>query len=185
LRFLYKNWTKEKRKTSERFFSLVRNKKMPRSTLRNEAKLPKIERSVEIQASKDRVWDIVSDLENEGEYWYGTREVKTIFQNGNEIDREITQNFRNHKILQKAILRPKESIEIRYLKGLTEGVKIISIESLEEDRQRVKALWDVHFTGLYRLATPFIKRHTENGTIHALERIKRTAEAMPAQTSKA
>lgn len=144
--------------------------------------MPKIEQSIEIHASKDRVWDIVSDLENEGEYWYGTKGARTISRNGNEIEREITQNFRNHRILQKAILRPKESVEIRYLKGLTEGVKMISIQSLAEDLQRVRTIWDVHFTGIYKLATPFIKRHTLNGTIHALERIKKTAEATAART---
>ena len=138
--------------------------------------MPKIERSTEIFASKDTVWDIISDFEKEGDYWYGTKQARTISKNGNEIDREITQNFRNHKILQKAILRPKESVEVHYLKGLTEGVKTLSIEASGENRVKLKAFWDVHFTGIYRLASPFIKRHTENGTIHALERIKEAAE---------
>ncbi len=147
--------------------------------------MPKIEESIEIQATQDRVWNIISDLENEGEYWYGTRDVRILSRNGNEIDREIAQNFRNHKIAQKVILRPKESVEIRYLKGLTEGVKVLSIESIGEDRQRLKAFWDVHFTGIYWLATFLVKRHTRNGTLHALERIKQTAEAIPTQSANA
>jgi hypothetical protein len=147
--------------------------------------LTRIEESIEIQASKERVWNIISDLENEGEYWYGTRDTRIISRNGNEVEREITQNFRNHKILQKAILRPKESVEIHYLKGITEGVKVVSIQSLSEDRQKLTASWDVHFTGIYKLAEPIIKRHTLSGTVHALQRIKESAEAISASSTQA
>gem|GEM_PF-233872 len=141
--------------------------------------MPKIEHTIDIQATKDRVWEIISDLENEPEYWYGTKEVRTISKEGNIVDREITQNFRNHKIKQRAILRPKDSVEIQYLKGLTEGVKVVSIESIDENTQRVRAFWDIHFPGIYWLATPFIKRHVERGTLNALERIKAAAEGKP------
>jgi ribosome-associated toxin RatA of RatAB toxin-antitoxin module len=145
--------------------------------------MPKIEESIEIEASKDQVWDIISNLENEPEYWYGTREVRTISRNGNEIEREITQMFRNIKTYQKAILRPKESIEIRSLRGLIKGVKFISIEAINENRQRLNVFWDIHYTGIYKLLTPLIKRHTRIGTIHALQRIKATAEAVTSAQS--
>jgi hypothetical protein len=141
--------------------------------------LPRIEKSIEIQATRDLVWDIISDLENEGEYWYGTKSVRIISRNGNKAEREITQKFRNHKTLQTVILRPKDSVEIRYLKGDTEGLKIISLETISENKQRVKTFWDIHYTGIYWLVTPFISRHTINGTVHALQRIKERAEARP------
>jgi hypothetical protein len=144
--------------------------------------LPKIEESIEVQASKDRVWEIISDLENDGDYWYGTKETRIISRNGNECEREITQNFRNHKILQKVSLRPKEAVEIKYLKGLTEGVKRLSIETLSEDRQRLSAFWDIHFTGMYWFATPIISRHTRKGTSNTLQRIKLAAETNPGVT---
>jgi ribosome-associated toxin RatA of RatAB toxin-antitoxin module len=146
--------------------------------------MPKIEESIEIDASKERIWDIISDLENEPEYWHGTKEVRTISRKDNEIEREITQKFRNNKTYQRAFLRPKESVEIHYLKGLTEGIKVISIESQTVNRQLLKVFWDIHYTGIYKLATPFIKRHTVNGTIHALQRIKASAEATPIQSTK-
>jgi len=146
-------------------------------------KLVKIKHSIEINASKDRVWEIISDLENEPEYWYGTKDTRTISRNGNVVEREITQNFRNHKILQKAVLHPKNSVEIQYLKGLTMGSKIISIEPLEENKQRLNVFWDIHFEGIYKLATPMIKGHTEKGTIGALSRIKQVAELQSGQDS--
>ncbi len=139
--------------------------------------MAKIDYTIEIEAPKNKVWEIISDLDNEYEYWYGTKDVRNISKEGNIINREITQNFRNHKILQKVILHPEDSVEIEYLKGLTEGSKIISIEPLTQNRQRVRVVWNAHFTGIFRLFTPWLKRHTEKGTIGALERMKRAAES--------
>lgn len=139
--------------------------------------MPKISLTIEIHANKDRVWEVVSDLEHENNYWYGTKQVRTVAKKGNEIDREIIQAFRNRVTVQKAILTPKDSVEIRYLKGLTEGLKMMSIETLDKDDQRLKVFWDIHYTGVYRLLTPLIKRHTINGTTHALQRIKEACEA--------
>jgi len=142
--------------------------------------LPKIERSIDIHASRARIWELISDPEREADFWHGTKEVRIISRNGNEIDRELTQFFRSHKILQKEILHPESStVETRYLKGLTEGVRILSIEPLGEDRQRLKAFWNVHFTSIYRLMTPYVRRHIDEGTVNALERIKEEAEKEP------
>jgi hypothetical protein len=147
--------------------------------------LPKISHTVEIRAPRDRVWEIISDLENEPEYWYGTKEVRTISREGNVVEREITQNFRNHRIRQRAVLRPKDSVEIHYLKGLTEGMKVVSIQATSEDVQLLNAFWDVHFPGIYKLVSPLIRRHIENGTKNALARIKSAAEGTPVSNQSA
>jgi len=142
--------------------------------------LPKIEHSIEIHASQDRVWEIISDLDNEADYWYGTSNVRTISKESDfVINREITQNFRKHRILQKAFIHPKDSIEIKYLKGLTEGVKIVSISETTPGIVNLKAYWDVHFPGIYVLVSPIIGRHISKGTVNALERIKAAAEGRP------
>jgi hypothetical protein len=137
--------------------------------------MPKIHESIEIKASKDRVWEIISDIDHEPDYWWGTKEVKNMSKNGNTIDREITQNFRNHKISQRVILRPKDEVETRYLKGLTEGTKLLKLES-KEDAQNLQACWDVHFPGLYILLSYLLARHIRKGTRDALQRIKLASE---------
>ncbi|MDG6994337.1 MAG: SRPBCC family protein [Nitrososphaerota archaeon] len=147
--------------------------------------MPRIERSIEVEATTDRVWDIISDLDNEGEYWWGTKEVHNISCDGNVINRYIVQNFRNHKINQKVLLRPKDSIEIHYLKGLTEGVKTIKLESLGESRQKVTTVWDVRFPGIYRLLSSYLASHVLKGTVGALQRIKDAAEGRQIQEEPA
>ena len=139
--------------------------------------MARIENSIEINASKDKVWKIISDLDHEADYWWGTKEVKNVFREGNVLNRDIIQNFRNHKISQKVILRPKDEIETRYLKGLTEGVKLLKLESVGESKQKVTAKWDVHFPGIYVLMSYFIARHVRKGTIDALDRIKKASES--------
>ncbi|MHB8567591.1 MAG: type II toxin-antitoxin system RatA family toxin [Nitrososphaerales archaeon] len=143
--------------------------------------MPKFEHSIEINSSKDKVWEIISDLDNEPEYWYGTKSVHNISREGNVITREITQNFGDRRIEQKVVLHPKDSIEVQYLRGVTEGVKILTIESLGESKQRLSAHWDIHFPGIFKLGTPMIKGHVEKGTVMALERIKNVAEGRPLQ----
>lgn len=139
--------------------------------------MPSIANSIEINASRDKVWEIISDLDNEAEYWWGTKEVRNISKEGNVISREITQNFRNHRISQKVVLRPKDEIEIQYLKGLTEGVKMLKLETLADNNQKLTSTWNVHFPGIWVIMTYFIARHIKKGNVDALDRIKKASEA--------
>ena len=52
-----------------------------------------IETSVDINASVDKVWAIISDLDNEPKFWKGTKETKIISRDGNVVTREIIIAF--------------------------------------------------------------------------------------------
>ena len=67
-----------------------------------------IEVEVEINATVDKVWDVVSDIDNEPKFWKGTKEVKNLSKNGNIINREIIIAFRDQKCLQEVRLEPKK-----------------------------------------------------------------------------
>lgn len=138
--------------------------------------LPKIKESIEVDADVDRVWSVISDLDNEPEFWWGTKEVRNISKDGNVVNRKIVQNFGNNEISQRVIFRPKEEIEIQYLKGVTEGTKLLKLEKIDDDRQRVTASWDIHFPGIYGLISFFVTRHVRKGTVDALGRIKHACE---------
>ena len=55
---------------------------------------------IDITSSVDKVWDIISDLDNEPEFWKGTKETKIISREGNVITREIVIAFRDSKCMQ-------------------------------------------------------------------------------------
>jgi Polyketide cyclase / dehydrase and lipid transport len=138
--------------------------------------LPTLSREIEIDAPREKVWQIVSDIDNEPEYWHGTREVKNVSRMGNVTEREVVQNFLSTTVFQRVTLSPKDSVEVDYLRGTTVGVKKIYIESVGDQKQRLKVMWDVRFTGILWLASPFIKKHVVAGTENALRRIKEAAE---------
>ena len=60
----------------------------------------------EINATLEKVWEIISDIDNEPKFWKGTKEVKTLSTEGDTIKREITIAFRDQKCLQEIQLKP-------------------------------------------------------------------------------
>ncbi len=143
--------------------------------------MPKIVETIEINSSLDRLWEVISDVDDEAEYWWGTRKVRNISKDGNVINREIYQNFGNHPILQKVILKPQSEIETQYIKGITEGIKYLKVDPLNGNQQKLTVDWNIRFTGIYWLLTPFIIGHVRKGTREALSRIKDASEGGPIQ----
>ena len=52
--------------------------------------MAEIKTSVIINATQEKVWDVISDIDNEPKFWKGTKEVRNISKDGNQISREIT-----------------------------------------------------------------------------------------------
>ena len=73
--------------------------------------MAEIKTSVIINATQEKVWDVISDIDNEPKFWKGTKEVRNISKDGNQISREITIAFRDQKCLQDVTIVPKESIK--------------------------------------------------------------------------
>src|SRR5579872_4351492 len=85
--------------------------------------MAQIQASVEVNASFDKVWNIVSDLDSEPRFWKGTKSVNNISKDGNTITREITIAFKDSKCMQTITLYPKEKIHAQFTKGIIDGTK--------------------------------------------------------------
>ena len=134
-----------------------------------------IEASVEIEASIDKVWNIVSDLDSEPRFWRGTKEIRNISKNGNIITREVTIAFKDSKCIQTVTLYPKEKIQTQFTKGIIAGSKTIMLVPLE-NKVRLDALWDIKLTGMMGMFTGMIKKHIQSGTEQALQSIKQESQ---------
>ena len=134
-----------------------------------------IEVTVEINATNDKVWEIISDIDNEPKFWKGTKNVKNISKNDNVIHREVTIAFRDQKCLQKVTLEPKRKIDARFTKGIINGSKIMTI-STKENKTTLVTSWDMKLTGVMRMFTGVIKNHIKSGTEQAMQSIKKEAE---------
>lgn len=137
--------------------------------------MAEIEVSVEISAPIDKVWDIISDIDNEPKFWKGTKEIRNISKNGNIITREITIAFRDQKCMQEVKLQPKEKIEFVFTKGIIDGIKITTL-TLKDEKTLLKVKWDIKLTGMMGMFTGMIKKHIESGTVQALQKIKEEIE---------
>jgi len=134
-----------------------------------------IEVEIEINSTIEKVWDVVSDIDNEPKFWKGTKEVKNISKDGNTINREITIAFRDQKCLQQVTLEPKEKIIAKFTKGIINGEKIISLTSVGE-KTILRAVWDIKLTGMMGMFTGMIKKHIKSGTNQAMQSIKEEIE---------
>ena len=134
-----------------------------------------IEESTTIKAPINKVWNIVSDLDNEPKYWKGTKEVRTISKEGNRITREITIVFRDSKCKQQVTLYPKEKIEALFTDGIIKGTKTINLKSEGKDTI-LEAVWDIKLSGMMGMFTGMVKKHIKTGTAQALQSIKQEAE---------
>ncbi|MDH3780596.1 MAG: SRPBCC family protein [Nitrosopumilus sp.] len=130
---------------------------------------------VEINATVDKVWNVVSDIDNEPKFWKGTKEIENISKEGNTVNREITIAFRDQKCLQEVKMYPKEKIESRFTKGIINGEKIISLIPKGE-KTILCALWDIKLTGMMGVFTGMIKKHIKSGTEQAMQSIKEEIE---------
>ena len=134
-----------------------------------------IEVEIEINATVDKVWNVVSDIDNEPKFWKGTKEIKNLSKDGNVVNREITIAFRDQKCLQEIKLQPKEKIEAKFTKGILKGEKIISLIPKDE-KTILNTVWDIKLTGMMVMFTGIIKKHIKSGTEQAMQSIKEEVE---------
>ena len=134
-----------------------------------------IEVKVEINATEDKVWEIISDIDNEPKFWKGTKNVKNISKNDNVIYREVTIAFRDQKCLQEVTLEPKRKIDAKFTKGIINGSKTMTI-STKENKTILVTSWDMKLTGIMGMFTGVIKNHIKSGTEQAMQSIKKEAE---------
>jgi len=134
-----------------------------------------IQASVDIKAPVEKIWEIISDLDNEPKFWKGTKEVRNISKEGNKINREITIAFRDQKCLQVITLYPKEKIQAVFTKGIIKGTKTITLNK-KNDVANVEAVWDIKLSGMMGMFTGIVKKHIKSGTEQALQSIKQEVE---------
>ena len=134
-----------------------------------------IKTSIIINSSQEKIWNVISDIDNEPKFWKGTKDVKNISKDGNHISREITIAFRDQKCLQEVTITPKESIKAVFTKGVIVGEKILTLKNMNNSCE-LEAVWDVKLSGKMGMFTGIIKKHIKSGTEQALQEIKKDVE---------
>ena len=129
----------------------------------------------EVNSTVEKVWEVISDIDNEPRFWKGTKEVKTLSKEGDIIKREITIAFRDQKCLQEIQLKPKEEIKATFTKGVLNGTKIITLIP-KNNTVILETAWDIKLSGKMNMFTAIIKNHIKSGTEQAMKSIKEEIE---------
>ena len=137
--------------------------------------MAEIKTSVIINSTQEKIWDVISDIDNEPKFWKGTKEVRNISKDENHISREITIAFRDQKCLQEVTIIPKETIKAVFTEGVIVGEKILTLKRVN-DSCELEAIWDVKLSGIMGMFTGMIKKHIKSGTEQALQAIKKEVE---------
>ena len=137
--------------------------------------MAEIKTSVIINSTQEKIWDVISDIDNEPKFWKGTKEVRNISKDENHISREITIAFRDQKCLQEVTISPKETIKAVFTEGVIVGEKILTLKRVN-DSCELEAIWDVKLSGIMGMFTGMIKKHIKSGTEQALQAIKKEVE---------
>lgn len=137
--------------------------------------MPTVNISREIKAPLDKVWNVISDVDNEAQYWHGTKSVRNISKNGNVIQREVVIAFKDSKTMQTVTINPKTSIETKITDGPITGMRVVTLNA-EASGTKVDVVWDFKLAGLLSVFGGMVKKHIAEGTEQALERIAHAVE---------
>ena len=137
--------------------------------------MAEIRASVEINAPLEKVWNLVSDLDNEPKFWKGTKEIRNISKDDNVVTREVTIAFKDSKCMQTVTLSPKEKVHVEFTKGIINGTKTVSLRQTGGSTH-LEAVWDIKLSGMMGMFTGMIKKHIQSGTEQALQSMKQEAE---------
>jgi len=131
----------------------------------------------DVDASADEVWDIVSDVDKDPEYWNGLASIRNTRREGNLIEREVVVVFMGRKGTQRIELVPKKLIQLTMIDGPLRGSREIRLVPLGAKRTKIEVSWDIQFSAIPDFARGFVRSRLEDGTREALDRIAKAAQA--------
>ena len=130
----------------------------------------------EVDASPDDVWNIVSDVDRDPEYWSGLASIRNIRKEGNLVEREVVVGFMGRKGTQRIELVPKESIQMSMIDGPLRGSRQIKLVPLGARKTKIDVSWDIQFSEIPVFAQEFVRSRLKEGTIEALDKIAKAAK---------
>ena len=129
-----------------------------------------------IRAPKEKVWNIISDMDKETQFWHGTKNIKIINKKDNVVEREVIIAFRNSKCIETVTLTPTESIDVLIKSGPFRGTKNIHLKEVDQSLTEVNVLWNIKLNGILSIFDSMVKKHITRGTVEALQRILQEGE---------
>jgi carbon monoxide dehydrogenase subunit G len=133
----------------------------------------------EISAPTNQIWEIISNIDNESQYWSVFKEINNINKIDNIIERQVVisagpQNNTSHQIV---MIYPNEmKIHANLTEGFVTGERILELDTISENKSRLKALWDIDLSGIPIIGRGFAENGIKQTTEEAVNRIAQQVE---------
>ncbi len=134
-----------------------------------------------VNASKDKVWNIISNVDKNPDYW-PISIVKNISKSDNIVEREVTvpaPPFMDNKAHQIITIIPEQfTIVENQTQGAVTGVKTISLQQAGSDSNKteVSIVWNLDMSKIPDIAKGFAKDGISNSVDEALNKIANAAK---------
>lgn len=139
-----------------------------------------IEKSCEMLAGVDRVWELISDTDKDQEYWGAIRDIKVLKRDGNTIEREATVGPRAfaQRSRQTLVLDPRRSIKLTMSGEGMGGERRIVFVPTGEDSTRVDVSWNLEVKNVPGFVQGIVRGQISKATEDALKKFKKEAETV-------
>ena len=134
-----------------------------------------------VNASKDKVWNIISKVDKNPDYW-PISIVKNISKSDNTVEREVTvpaPPFMDNKAHQIITIIPQQfTIVENQTQGAVTGVKTISLqqEGSDSNKTEVSIIWNLDMSKIPGIGKGFAKDGISNSVDEALNKIANAAK---------
>jgi hypothetical protein len=137
-----------------------------------------INASIVIPAPIDKVWSIVSNLDNDKEYWSVYKEIKYVNTTGNVTERDIILNVNDDSAHQIITLHPKNLTILNQTEGPITGTRTmtLSVPNNGDNDTKIDVLWKVDLSKIPIFGKGFAKDGIFKTTQEALSRISEAAK---------
>ena len=145
--------------------------------------LEEIKVSREVSAPVDQVWNIVSDVNNETQYWPTFKEIKNINKTGNTTEREVTlaAGPLGETITHQFVTVNSEQfvVQTNITEGPVTGTRLLTLSpsSSNTNATKIDVLWNVDLSGIPIFGRGFAKDGIMRTTEEALSNIAAEVEA--------
>jgi len=136
-----------------------------------------------IAAPLDKVWNIVSDIDNNSEYW-PIKDIKNINKSNITTERTVTvpgPPFLDNKAYQLLTINPKQSVIENQTSGPIKGIKILTLKpdsnpsTSSTEKTEINVLWNLDLSNVPGLGKVFAMNGINKSVQDALSKIEKAS----------
>ncbi|MDR3782663.1 MAG: SRPBCC family protein [Candidatus Nitrosotalea sp.] len=132
---------------------------------------------IQIDAPIGKVWNVISQVDNDSEFWNVTKVVRNISKKENEVVREVVLD-KVDKCNQTITFLPQEAVHVKWTKGTITGTKDMSL-TVFGSGTLLEVKMNYNISGPSRFFPGKLTERLQIEAEYALDRIKEKSEGKP------